>query len=311
MGYVREVKVSSGDHVRNGQLLVVIDSRDLDVALQQAKAVEQEAHSGIAEAENGIVAAKAQLGLAQATFHRMQDLFEKKSISNQEAHARLQTAEAAHQMAVSRRAQLDAKIAQAKQGVESASVMRTYGEIRAPFSGIITEKRVEPGQMATPGTPLLTIEHAGGYRLESAVEESLLGAVRIGQSVSVVLDAFGETVSGRVSEIVPAVDPSSRAFVVKVNLPAAPNIRSGLFGRLRISRGSHPAMAVPETAVSQRGDIRTVFVVEESLAWSRMVTTGDRRDGRVEILSGLQDGDRIVYPRPAGLRDGARVEVRR
>ena len=131
-----------------GQVLVIIDSRDLESALLQAKAAEQEAQSGIAEAENGIAAAKAQLGLAQVTFRRMEDLFKKKSISNQEfdeAQARLRSAEAAYQMAVSKRAQLDARIAQARQGVESASVMHSYSEIRAPFAGVVTDKKVEAG----------------------------------------------------------------------------------------------------------------------------------------------------------------------
>jgi RND family efflux transporter MFP subunit len=214
-------------------------------------------------------------------------------------------------MAVSRRAQLAAKIAQAKQAVESASVMRSYSEIRAPYAGVITEKRAEPGQLATPGTPLLTLEQSGGYRLEAPVEESLLTTVRTAQEVTVIFDAFSGTVHGRVSEIVPAVDPSSRTFLVKVNLPSTANLRSGMFGRLRVRRASSPAIAVPEGAISQRGDILSLFVADGGIARSRMVTTGDRQEGMVVILSGLQDGDKVIYPRPAGLMDGARVEVRR
>jgi RND family efflux transporter MFP subunit len=313
MGYVREVRVAPGDRVNSGQLLVVIDSRDLDSAVLQARAAEQEAHSGIAEADNGVAAAKAQLVLAQVTFKRMDDLYQKKSISNQEfdeAQARLRTAEAAYQMTVSKRAQLDAKIAQVKQGVESASVMRSYSEIRAPFSGVITEKRVEAGQMATPGSPLLLVEQAGGYRLEAAVEESMIGSVRLGQNVSVVLDASSQTMSARITEIVPAVDPTSRAFTVKASLPSSSVLRTGLFGRLRLPRGSHQALVLPAAAIVQRGELQSVFVVESGIARSRMITVGQKQDEQVEVLSGLQAGERVVSPRPPNLQDAMRVEVR-
>jgi RND family efflux transporter MFP subunit len=314
MGYVRDVKVQTGDRVSAGQVLVIIDSRDLESALLHAKAGEQEAQSGIAEAENGIAAAKAQLGLAQATFRRMEDLFSKKSISNQEfdeAQARLASAEAAYQVAASKRAQLDARIAQAKQGVESASVMRSYSEIRAPFGGVITDKKVEPGQMATPGSPLVTIERTGAYRLEAPVEESMLGSIRLGQRVSVALESANQTVTGKITEIVPAVDPSSRAFLVKASLPSTPLIRSGLFGRLRVPRGSHQAIVVPADAIIHRGELQSVFVVEDGIARTRMITVGQRQDAQVEILSGLHAGEKIVFPRPANLTDGAKVEVRK
>jgi RND family efflux transporter MFP subunit len=206
---------------------------------------------------------------------------------------------------------LDSKIAQVKQGVESASVMRSYAEIRAPFAGIVTEKKVEQGQMATPGTPLLTIEQASGFRLEASVEESLLGSVRRGQSVSVVLDAVGQTLDGRVDEVVPVVDPASRTFLVKVAIPSKPGVRSGVYGRLLIPRGSQEALVVPKDAVVERGQLHSVFVAENGIARSRMVTVGRRQQGNVQILSGLQPGEKVVHPRPAGLQDGSKVEVRR
>ena len=313
MGYIRDIKPQPGDHVAEGQILAIIDSRDLESGVLQAKAAEQEARNAIPEADNGVAAAKAQLDLARITFKRMDDLFNNKSISNQEydeSQARLRTAEAMYQGALAKRSQLDAKIAQTRQGVESASVMRSYAEVRAPFAGIVTEKRAEAGQMATPGAPLLVIEQSGAYRLEASVEESMLSAVRIGQNVSVVLDVLPQSISGKVTEIVPAIDPASRSFLVKVSLPSSPLIRSGLFGRLRIPRGSHSAVAVPADAVLQRGDIQTVFVAENGTARARLISTGQKQDSKLEVLSGLQPGDRIIHPRPAQMADGARIEVK-
>jgi HlyD family secretion protein len=313
MGYVREINVNPGDRVRAGQLLVVIDSRDLESALLQAKASEQEAQSGVAEADNGIAAAQAQLTLARVTFDRMNDLFSKKSISNQEfdeAQARFRTAEANYKMAVSRRAQLDSKIAQAKQAVSSAAIAHSYSEIRAPFAGIVIEKRAEAGQMATPGAPLLVVEQAGGYRVGAPVEESMLGSARLGQTVSVALDTTTQPLTARISEIVPSIDPTSRAFIVKATLPAHPTLRTGAFARLRIPRGSHSAILIPADAITRRGELENVFVADGQVARLRIVTVGDRRDAQSEILSGLHAGEKVIHPRPANLTDGARIEVR-
>src|SRR5207248_1137209 len=140
---------------------------------------------------SAITAAKANVDLAQVTFNRMQELYGKKSITNQEldeASAKVKAAQAAWEMARARRKQLDSKLAQAEQEVHASGVTRGFAEVAAPYAGIITARSVEPGTLAVPGAPLLTIERAGGYRLEASVDESHLGAVRVGESVSVTLE---------------------------------------------------------------------------------------------------------------------------
>jgi RND family efflux transporter MFP subunit len=313
MGYIREIRAEPGDRVAAGQLLVTIDSRDLDAAVHQAQAAETEARSAIAEADNGIASARAQLALAASTFRRMETLHRQTSISDQEfdeAQARLTTAQAALEMAQGKRAQLDARIAQAKQGVASAGVMQSYSRIHAPFAGRVIEKPGQPGQLAAPGAPLLVVEQAGGYRLEAPVEESLLGTIRVGQKVKVALDAYNQTLEARVEEVVPAVDAQSRAFLVKASLPGAPNLQSGLFGRLLIERSHRQSAVVPVEALRQRGELQYVFVAENGVARTRMLTAGSRRDGNAEVLSGLTAGDRIIHPVPGNLSDGMKVEVR-
>jgi multidrug efflux system membrane fusion protein len=313
MGYVREVGVRTGDRVAAGQTLVVLDSRDLEAGYRQAEAALNEARSGLPEAENGVAAAKANLDLAKVTYGRMKDLFEKKSISNQEydeAGARLKVAQANYEMAVARRTQLHSKIAQAEQGFESAKVMRSYAELTAPFAGTVTEKTVDPGNLAAPGAPLLTLEREGDYRLEVAVEESRLAALRAGQPVTVSLDALDRTIEGRVSEIVPAVDAASRAFTVKIDLPSSPHLRSGLYGRAKFTFGHRPVLAVPAEACDTRGQLISVLVADGGLAHARLVTLGEKQGDRVEVLSGLSAGDKVVFPVPAGVSDGSRVEVR-
>jgi len=313
MGYVREVRAQIGDHVREGEVLVVLDSRDLDAAYRQTEAMSQEVRDAIPEADNAVAAAKAQLDLAKVTFGRMQDLFSKKSISNQEfdeASAKLKAAQASYEMALAKRLQIKSKIAQTDQARRAAEIMRGYAEIHAPFSGVITNKTVEPGILATPGTPLYTIERDGSYRLEVPVEESRLASIRVGQPVKVVLDALEKSIEARVSEIVPSVDAASRSYTVKVDLPAMQHLRSGLFGRALFALGTRRVITVPADSVVQRGQLQSVLVVENGVARTRLITTGQRSDHSVEVLSGLNPGEQVIYPLPAGLSDGARVEVR-
>ena len=312
MGYVRQVRVQPGDRVAAGQRLVVIDARDLDSALRQAEAAQAEATDATLELQNAVASARANLDLAQVTHRRMAGLFDKKSISNQEydeSAAKLKVAQAAYEMAVSKRTQLSSKIRQAEEAVQAVQIARAYAEITAPFAGIVTEKRVDGGSLATPGAPLLTLESTESYRLEAAVEEGLLPAARLGQVVTVNLDSLGQIVQGRVSEVVPSVDTPSRSFLVKIDLPQIPNLRSGIFGRAKIPRATRRVVVAPVDAVLDQGQLQSVMVVENGIARARVVTSGEKRNGAVEILSGLSAGEKIASPRPRNLLDGSKVEI--
>jgi RND family efflux transporter MFP subunit len=316
-GYVQAVTVQVGDHVREGQPLITLDARDLDVSMRRAEAGRAEVESAIPELENATAAAKANLDLAQTTFKRMEELAAKKSISNQEmdeASARLKAAQANYEMTRSRRAQVNSRMAVVDQEVRAAGIMRDYAKLAAPFSGVVITRTVEPGNLATPGAPLLTIEQDGLYRLEASVDESKLASVRVGQVVEAAIDAAaGDThpkLKARVSEIVPSVDAQSRTYVVKLDLPAMPQLRTGTFGRAIFPLGMQKVVAIPVAALLERGQLQSVFVVEDGVAHTRLVTAGRRTQDAVEVLSGLNAGEKIVLPLPPGLQDGARVEVR-
>jgi multidrug efflux system membrane fusion protein len=313
MGYVREVKVQTGDRVREGQLLVTLDTRDLDISSRRAEAAREEVRTAVPEADSAVEGAKANLDLAKVTFGRMEDLFQKTSISNQEfdeASAKLKAAQAAYQMAAARRLQLNSKLAEVDQEVRSTEVTRSYADVLAPFAGVVISKSVDPGSLALPGAPLFTIEREGTYRLEASVEESRLAAIRIGQPVSVTLDSVDRTLDARVSEIVPAVDAASRAYTVKIDLPSVPAIRSGIFGRASFQLGSRAVLGIPAGAVTERGQLQSVLVADHGIARTRLITTGQKVKGSIEVLSGLSVGEKVIFPIPSGLSVGASVEVR-
>jgi RND family efflux transporter MFP subunit len=243
----------------------------------------------------------------------MEELASKKSISNQEfdeASARLKSAQATYEMARAKRTQLDPKRAQVQQEIRGASIMRDYTRISAPFSGLVTAKSVEPGDLAAPGAPLLTVEREGAYRLEASVDESRLSLVKAGQTVDVALESLDRRFPAHVSEIVPAVDAASRSYIVKIDLPAMPNLRSGMFGRAFFPMGARKMVTIPPQALVERGQLQSVFAIEGGFARTRLVTTGERGPAAIEVLSGLSEGEKVVSPVPLGLTDGARVEVR-
>lgn len=311
-GYVREVRPREGDRVTAGQVVVTLEAREMSTAREQAQAAVAEARAGVPEAESAIASAQAQLELAQVTHRRMQELLSKRSVSQHEfdqVAAQLRVAESGKAMAEAKRRQLDEKIRQAERVVDATETQLSYLEVHAPFAGRVVKRIAEPGTLASPGMPLLEIETDGGFRLEVAVPEAQLSAVRRGQSVEVRLDAIESPITGTVDEIVPELDAATRSLIVKITLPARAEVRGGLFGRALFRSGERTVLTVPAEAIGEQGQLRNVMVAEGGTARLRMVRVGEQRDGQVEILAGLAKDERMIVPRPAGLSDGARVEV--
>lgn len=312
MGYVREIRVQAGDRVAAGQLLVRIDAREIEAAHRLAQAALAEAKSAAPEVAGTIRGAEAQVELARVTQRRMQDLLDKRSVSQQEfdeASARLRVAEAARDAALARKQQAEDRVHQAEQAVASAAAMLSYADLTAPFAGRVAARKADPGTLATPGQPLLELEQEGSWRLEAAVEETRLGTIRVGQTASVRLDALDEVLMARVSEVVPSVDAASRSFIAKLDLPSRPALRSGLFGRAGFRIGERDVLAVPEAAVIRHGQIDSVLVEAGGFARTRLVRLGVTSNHEVEVLSGLAAGDRVIHPRPAALSDGMPVRA--
>src|SRR5581483_7702745 len=309
---ILEMRVQAGDRVTAGQTLVVLDRANLEASLRRAEAACAEAEGAIAEAENAITGANANLDLARVTHRRFEDLLAKASVSQQESdesQARLKNAGAALEMAASKRRQAEARRSQAEAELAAARVALGYATLAAPFSGLVTQRKADPGSLAIPGMPLLTVEREGNLRLEASIDESRLGLVRIGEQVAVEIDGLNRTVSGRVAETVPSIDAATRSFLAKIELPAIPGLRAGMFGRAAFAGGEREALLVPQSAVLERGQVRSVYVVENEIARLRLVMPGDARENRREILSGLTAGEKVIVAPPPLLSDGTRVGI--
>jgi RND family efflux transporter MFP subunit len=301
MGNIVEIRAHEGDRVQGGQVLAIIDEA-------QPRSTVDQATAALTAAEKELSAADSDLALAGATLKRYQQLYEKKSVSPQEfdeIKARYQSAEARRDMARAGQAQANAGLAQARTSLG-------YTRIRAPFAGVVTEKKVDAGMLASPGMPIFTIEDTRSHRLEVTVDESDIRLVHVGQAAPVTIDALENTqLFGKVVQIVPAADPVSRSFLVKVELPADARLRSGFFGRARFPRGERPALLIPRTSLVERGQLQGIYVLDANqIAGLRYVTLGKSAGEKIEVLSGLQDGEKLLAAPGDRELGGKRIALR-
>ncbi|MFN2239525.1 MAG: efflux RND transporter periplasmic adaptor subunit, partial [Thermoanaerobaculia bacterium] len=173
----------------------------------------------------------------------------------------------------------------------------------------VAKRYVDVGSQAAPGMPLIRVDGGTGFRLDAALDETLGGAVSVGDTVPVRIDALDLLVEGRVLDVVPAIDPSTRTFTVKIALPEVPGLRAGLSGRALIPAGDRLGILVPAAAVKRQGQIENVWVVDASgKAALRLVRTVAHPDGSVEVLSGLASGERIAVSNVSRIEAGMVLE---
>jgi multidrug efflux pump subunit AcrA (membrane-fusion protein) len=293
--------------VREGQTLIVLDGDDLAAGARAARAAALAAEQGAKAAAAELSGAEAGLALARASHDRIAGLEAKRSATAQElddATATLRSAEARVAGASARALQAASAVDSARAAGDQASTTDSFTRIAAPFDGTITAKMVEPGNMASPGMPLLRLEDTDGFRLEVHVDESRVGLIRSGDMVAVFLGTAAAPITGTVSEVSRAVEADARAFLVKIALPGVRGIRSGEFSKARFAGTPRRALTIPSTAIVRRGQLTSVFVVERSIARMRLVSLSGS-----EVLAGLTESERVILSPPASVTDGRPVSV--
>ena len=205
------------------------------------------------------------------------------------------------------RQEFDATEARVKIGtgaVSEAETMMSYAKVTAPFDGVVTRKLADVGDLAMPGKPLLEIEAPTSLRFEADLPEAILDHVKLGEKMPVRL---AKVIEGTVSEISPVADPVSRTFNVKLDLPPTEGLRTGQFGRVSVPVAEVKLLLVPQNAVLKRGQMELVFVAQNGKAALRLVKTGKVLEGRIEVLSGLEEGEQVIVSETAKLTDGQPV----
>jgi RND family efflux transporter MFP subunit len=272
MGKVAALTVNEGDQVGRGKLLLRIESGEISAQVYQAQAAYDN---------------------ARLQYGRIKTLFDEKAATQMEMD------------------QATLGFESAKAGLNAAKAMEGYTMITAPISGQIVEKRINLGEMALPGQPLLKIEDNKNLRLETTVKEQDLRFVRQGMAVTVKIDALpGKEIKAKVVQVVPAADIRTHSFVVKIDIPADKGLISGMYGKAFFSTGTREAILVPRSALVELSGITGVYIVSpEGSAAFQMIEPGDTHDGGIEALTGLKAGDRVIVSKQDAKIDGRKVVV--
>jgi len=261
------VNVNAGDAIKAGQIVARLDSTELESRVNQAR--------------SALAAAEAQASKAGAGLRRTQSLFDQEAATQQS----LEEAQAAAHTAV-------AQVAEVKATIATAESQLAETILRTPFDGSVLKRNLEPGDMAMPGSPVLTIQSGQRLRVESAIPTSCAGDVRLGDGLKIRMGNSEYTV--KVEEITPAADPKTSTVLVKAGLDHSNGIKPGIFVWLEQNCGSRKTLLIPYSAVSRSGQLESVQLMVDGGPRLRHVRVGKQHDGWVEVLSGLQEGD-VVF----------------
>jgi len=271
MGAIEEMPVALGQPVRAGDLLVKISAGEITARLAQAQ---------------------AQLNVVRRDLARERDLLPKGASTADMVSG------------------LEDRFTLTQAMVREAEVMLGYAEIRSPFDGVVARKSAHPGDLAAPGMVLLEVEGTADFQVEAAVPDSLAAGLVRGAALTVELPAAGRTFTGALAELSSAADAQAHSVLAKISVPAGTVVRSGEFARVQVPGAAVATLLVPATALSLFGQMERVFVIgTDQRAVLRLVKSGASHGDRVEILSGLDAGERVVVTPPASLREGQPLDV--
>lgn len=268
-GTVERVTVDVGSRVSRGDTLVALDGEDVQARISRAEAA---------------------LRKAEKYYGRIRSLAADGAATEQE----LDDARAG--------------LEQARAALEEARAQRDYVVLRAPFDGVVTRRSVDPGDLAAPGRPVLTLVETGSVKIVADLPAELAPEVESGTAATVVDPASGRTAPAEIVRVSPAVQASTRQFRVEARFreegAGGLALSPGSFVRLRLPGFAPPSVWVPEDAVVHRGQLAGVFVLSADTLRLRWIRTGERREGSVEALAGLSPGDRVVRSPAPRLADG-------
>jgi len=271
-GQIIELPVVLGSKVQQGDLLVKMSAGEISAKVLQAE---------------------AQLSQARRNLARETKLQKQGASTEETVKSLLDTT----------------RIAEA--AFKEARTMLDYTTISAPFSGTVTKKIANIGDLASPGMVLLMIENGDELQVLAQVPESLLLSVQQGDSVPVSIPAASLAIEGVVAEVAPAANPMSRTAPVKINIPSSPDLRVGQFARIGLKGSSETTILLTNSAVLAKGQMDMVFVYDTAsqTAHMRLVKTGTVYGDQVEILSGLLPGEQVVVSGVERLQDGQPLEI--
>jgi RND family efflux transporter MFP subunit len=328
-GIVRDVAVQLGSEVRAGDPLVRLEPLELQLALDRAESAlhQVEAQLGIDRAQDrqppsedqiaSVRQATANRDDARNTFKRAELLHGRGLMAQVDfdtSETRLKVAEANYQAAVDNIRSLKASLQDRRAAFELAQKKVRDATVRAPVSGSVSERLVQPGEYIRENTPVATIVQMHPLKLKTAIQERHAGLIRAGQTVEFIVEAFPDRkFTGRVAYVSPAVDQTTRTFPVEALVENADRVlKPGFFakGVVRTHLDTH-VLAAPEETISTLAGVSTVYVIEGGKARQQQVTLGAREGKLVEITSGLKGDETLATTNLNQLATGVAIQVGR
>ncbi len=290
MGYVSKIHVKVGDKVRKGQLLININNTDIEAKKAQANA-------GLSQAESGF-------HIAEKDYERFKKLYEQNSASQKEFDDITTRYEIA-------KAQVEA----AKQMQNEINAMLAYSNIKAPFSGVITSKTINEGDMANPGMPLFSLEAPGKYVATALIPETEITQIKNGETVQVYIKSTGKKLQGKVSEVSTSSQNTGGQYLVKIKLKNDPKIKlySGMFvsTNFTLKNGINNNIIVPKSALVNQGQLIGIYTVSKSnTAILRWLKIGNNLEDKVEVLTGLTKDEKYIVSAEGKLYNGVKLNVK-
>ena len=290
MGYIDKIYVKQGDPVKQGQLLVAINSRDL-------KAKEAQSAAMIAEAE-------AAADDAQHDYQRYKSLHEQKSVSDKELENMLL-----------RNTSAKARLQMARQGLEEVKSLLAYTNIRAPFSGVVTQKMVDEGNIANPGMPLLSVEQSGDMNVTASVPENYVSYIHVGDPVKIDVKSIGIVINGSISELSPSATMTGGQYGIKIAISPKDKekLRAGMYAGIHIPQkakeGEAQQIMVRKSSIVVKDQLTGVYVAKDNSAILHWVRLGNETGNQVVVLSGLNETDSVIDSENIKLFNGQKIIV--
>ena len=279
-GYIRKILVLEGEQVSKGQALVVLDESDVEGAIREAESV--------------VNTAKLVVQDANIDLKRYSDLYKRGSVSESKIRKTRLFRDRAQDT-----------LSQAKISLKIAISQREYIKIASHITGVVVARHSREGDLATPGSSILTIESSQGLLFDTYVAESQISKIHRGDAALVSIDALHRTFKGVVARVVPAGDPLTRRYKVKIALPGHEGLLSGMFGRVHFTLGTRTSPVIPSKALIERGGLQGVFVVNnKNKAYFRWLQLGVKKTDDIEVRAGLEGGELIVIGVNNQIREG-------
>jgi RND family efflux transporter MFP subunit len=323
-GYVKTISVDIGDHVQQGQVLAVLEAPEIQSDVARAKAGVAAAEANIVTAQAAVQRAQATAGMTKLSFQRLQEVATKDKglvprqdidvaqSRQMEAEAQLASAESSVQAARDANAGADQELIRAQ-------TMLGYATIRAPFAGVVTKRYASTGSMIQAGIasqtqamPVVKLAQNNLLRLILPVPVNDVAGVKNGQSVDVNISSLGRTLQGTVTRSADSVQMATRTMDTEVDVPNRDgSLVPGMYAEVHLHLAARPnVLSVPLDAVDGLGtSVQQAYVVRDGIVHLVTVKTGLQTPNRLEILSGLQEGDKVIVGRHTGLSDGERVDA--